>query len=236
MIGKLYGIGVGPGDPELLTIKAKRILKEVDIILTPQAKRKGNSLALDIVKKVVDYKGEIEELHFPMTYSKNELRSARDKATDKLVKYLKEDKNLAFITIGDPMLYSTYLYITERLKTSDIRTTIKTIPGITSISASTSRMNLPLAKENERVAILPDITDLKEFKNILKRFDTTVVMKLSKNYSKIKKVLKKLGLFNSSVIVSRCGQNEESIINEVDSLEDEEIDYLSLLIIKQEEF
>lgn len=234
MNGRLYGIGVGPGDPELLTIKAKKILEDVDFIFTPQARKKGRSLALSIIDEVVDYTGKVEKLYFPMTYQQKKLEEARDKATDRIIKYLKEDKKMAFITLGDPMLYSTYQYIYQRLKKKGVEKKVKTIPGITSINASTSRLNLPLVKEEEKVAIVSDISDLKEFENIINQFETTVVMKLSRNLPTALRVLRKLKLIDNSVLVSRCGQENEEIIYNLDSVDSDEIDYLSLLIIKQE--
>ena len=111
MTAKLYGVGVGPGDSDLLTIKALEVLQKVDYICAPQSGNKGDSLALEIVKEKVDIKDRVIKLNFPMTYNQNELDQAHSVAVLKIKKKLKEGKDLAFITLGDPLFYSTYIYI-----------------------------------------------------------------------------------------------------------------------------
>lgn len=234
MQGKLYGVGVGPGDPELLTLKAVRVLNEVDYICTPQVRKDRDSLALSIIKEKINCKGHIIKLNFPMTYNQDDLNHARNIAALKIRKRLNEGNDLAFITIGDPLFYSTYIYILARLKKSipDIR--VETIPGITSISACTATYNLPLAENNENIAILSEVKDENKLEQIFKMFNNTVVMKLSRNYQRIYKVLDKMGLKEKAIVMGKCGLKGEFYTEDLDSLEADEIEYLSLLISKQE--
>lgn len=232
--GKFYGLGVGPGDPELLTLKAVNILNKVDYICVPQAGEDKESLALSIVEKNIDCEGRKIKLHFPMTCAQEELDRNRDLAAAKIKRHLNSGENLAFITIGDPLLYSTYIYILNRLKKAELEYKIETVPGITSFSASTAGYNLPLARNNDNIAILADVEDESKLEETLNNFETTVIMKLPKNFQTVYEVLEKLGLKKNAIMVSKCGQKEGFYTEDLDSLNADEIEYLSLLIVKQE--
>src|SRR4030067_1997224 len=133
-IGKLYGIGVGPGDPELLTLKAVRVLGEADVVAIPKSKEESDSIALSIVKGAVDLsKKETVELVFPMTKDKEVLRKAREEAAVAIADRLKAGKNVACITLGDPMFYSTFSYLIPLVKERLPEVHIEIIPGISSV-------------------------------------------------------------------------------------------------------
>ncbi|MFW6269183.1 MAG: precorrin-2 C(20)-methyltransferase [Bacillota bacterium] len=232
MKGKLYGVGVGPGDADLLTLKAVEVLEKVDYICAPQTGKKEDSLALKIVQENINCKDKVMKLNFPMIYSKNDLNYARDVAALKIRKKLAKGKDLAFITIGDPLLYSTYIYILTRLNNGEFDFSIQTIPGITSFSACMASCNLPLAKNNENIAILPDVKDEEMLENTLKNFSNTIIMKLSKNFDKVYKILNRLQLKENTIMASRCGHKEEAYVEDIDNLSDKDIDYLSLFITK----
>ncbi|GAB6137050.1 precorrin-2 C(20)-methyltransferase [Halanaerobaculum tunisiense] len=232
MAGKLYGLGVGPGDPELITLKSKRILEEVDLICTPQSKRQKDSLALEIVKEVVDCQERVNELYFPMTSDQDKLETAWQEASQEIVNLLQQGKDIAFITLGDPLLYSTYIYILKKIKTKHPQLDVKTIPGITSVNAASSRLNLPLTEGEEKVAIVPATSSLEELECILSKFSNVVLMKVSKNYKFIVELLTKLDLKAKATFISRCGQDIEFITSDLDSLVGEKIDYLSMIIVK----
>jgi precorrin-2/cobalt-factor-2 C20-methyltransferase len=168
-----------------------------------------------------------------MTYDQEKLKKARDQAALKIKKKLKERKSTAFITIGDPMLYSTYIYILKRLKNTDSDFKINTIPGISSISASTAQYNLPLAKNDENIAILTEVKNEAKYEQIFQMFDNVVIMKLCKNLERVNKLLKKMKLKENVFLISRCGQGEEFYTDNLDEIEPEDVDYLSLIITKK---
>lgn len=232
MKGRFYGIGVGPGDPELLTMKAYRILNEVELIASPTSSDGRESIAFSIVEKGLDRRVKKLKLLFPMTRQRDELELHWGKAVTRILEELEAGKDVAFVTLGDPMLYSTYCYVVRKLKEyPDIR--ITTVPGITSISACAAAFNVPLAEGDETVAVLPGMCDPSQLEEVLRWFDNVVLMKISSNYAQIAEVLKKLELTESSFFASRLGHAGEYLSREIENLVDRKKDYLSLMIIKQ---
>ena len=130
-MAKFYGIGTGPGDSSLVTVKAINTLKNIDILYTPEAKKGGDSLALSIVKEYVPDKVEIKSRHFPMSNHGTDKIEAWEDISKEIVSDVKSGKDVGFITLGDPMIYSTYVYVMERIM-EDIE--VETIPGISSFS------------------------------------------------------------------------------------------------------
>ncbi|MFW6269761.1 MAG: precorrin-2 C(20)-methyltransferase [Bacillota bacterium] len=232
MSKKLYGVGVGPGDPELMTLKAVRILKEVDVIYTPVTKKSRDSKAFRILEKKVACKQKTKKLVFPMIYDRQKLEQAWRKNTEEIMASLSQGKQVAFITIGDPLFYSTYIYLLEKIKGRNSEVDIETIPGITSFQAASARANLPLAQKKERLIVLPEIPDQKETPDILANFSRIIILKVSRDYEKLITFLKENDLTEDFLFVSKCGYPEETIITEIKDLPEEKIDYLSLVICK----
>ncbi|MEK6713966.1 MAG: precorrin-2 C(20)-methyltransferase, partial [Nitrospirota bacterium] len=143
-MNKFYGIGVGPGDPELITLKALNVLEKVDIIFAPRAKIKEESLAREIVEKVLRKKNDIRELEFPMTNNIEELRERYLKSAELILEKMNEGKEAAYVTIGDPLLYSTYIYLVNALQELAPELIVETIPGIPAYSAVAARFNYSL--------------------------------------------------------------------------------------------
>ncbi|MBM7623607.1 precorrin-2 C(20)-methyltransferase [Sporohalobacter salinus] len=233
MAGRFYGVGVGPGDPELMTLKAKRILDKVDIICAPKSKAGKDSIALSIVDEVVSTEGKIKELIFPMTHNQDRLDKFWNEAVDGIQAELKEGQEVAFITLGDPLLYSTYIYVLKRLKNRSSAVKIKTVPGVNSFSACAAAMNQPLAEKNETLSIIPAAYDYDNLDEILDTFDNTVLMKVARNFDEVVAKLEKLEMKENSFYVSKCGRDEELLTKDLDSLLGDELDYLSLIIAKQ---
>jgi precorrin-2/cobalt-factor-2 C20-methyltransferase len=195
MTGKLYVIGVGPGDPELLTLKSVRILKETQCIFVPKGREEGSSLALSIMRGAVSLDGKkIVELHFPMMKTAphpaplprgereelpaRELDTKWNEAVHAIVPVLEQGKDAAFITIGDPGIYSTFFYLYDKLLERIPALVIEIVPGISSINAAAAQAGLYLGLGNERIAILP-ANYLDSLEETLEKFDTVVLMKVS---------------------------------------------------------
>lgn len=238
MLGTLYAIGVGPGDPELLTLKAVRVIRDVPCLCVPKGREEGSSLALQIVSKIVELKGkEIIEAHFPMkkTKSPDYLESLDFKwnaTVDAILSRLNRGIDTAFITIGDPTIYSTFFYLYDRLLELNPALKISIIPGVSSINASASRAAISLSLADEKIAIIP-ATYTDELRDILINFDTVVLMKVHKVLEKIMSLLSELELLNKATYISRVGMDDEAIYRDITKLKNEDLNYFSLMIIKK---
>ncbi|MBI5588645.1 MAG: precorrin-2 C(20)-methyltransferase [Deltaproteobacteria bacterium] len=235
--GTFYGVGVGPGDPELLTLKAINVLKGAQVIAVPRSSDSssdGLSQALRIAEKAVDLKGkEMMELLFPMTKDRESLKSARKEAAAKVAGALKAGKSVAFITLGDPMLYSTFSYLVPLVREVAPEAPVKVVPGITSYGAAVSAAVVPLAESDEKVIIIPAAYDIDEVKGLLKSFDTVVLMKVNRIFDSLLDALVSMGLDGSAILVSRVGWPEEKIVTDIKSLRGGKLDYFSTVIVKK---
>jgi len=231
--GKIYGIGVGPGDPELLTLKAYRILKDVDILCVPKSRAEKDSLALSIVTGTLNKKFEVLELLFPMTHDKQVLKDHWDAAADSMVQKAREGKTLAFITIGDPMFYSTYAYVLERVKRNHSDIQLETIPGITAFAACSSFINEPLTEGDERLAVIPAAYGLSSIREALETYDNVVLMKVNRIYDEVAELLKDMDLLDKAVYISRCGYEDQFYSTDIDGLIGSEKDYMSVMFVRK---
>ena len=231
MIGKFYGIGVGPGDPELITVKAVNILKNIDVIVCPEGKKDTKSIALNIAKDYLSDDIQILKLHFPMTYNENTLNEKWKENAQIIADVLHSGKNIAFLTLGDPSVYSTYMYLLPYLRQSNIE--VETIPGITSFCASASKVNIPLTSADETLCILPLRKGLDGLDEILDSFDNIVIMKPSHDNKTLADKISERKLDDKFVMISKCSNNEEEISYSIDRLRDQQVPYLSTVIIKK---
>ena len=211
MKGKFYGVGVGVGDEEELTLKAVRILKEADILVLPEAKKSEGSTAFEIVKNYLREDAEKLFLEFPMLEDVKEKEKIRVENAKAIREELEKGKTVVFLTIGDPMIFSTYTYILEHLEETDV---VETVPGITSFGSMASRLNIPLVigDEDLKIVSLNKNTDIhKEIEN-----NTNIVfMKLSRNFERLKKALEDTENLENSILISNCGKENEEIITDV---------------------
>ncbi|WP_432401672.1 precorrin-2 C(20)-methyltransferase [Wukongibacter sp. M2B1] len=234
MIGKFYGIGVGPGDPDLLTIKAKKLLDKVDVILAPETKDGKGSTALNIAKEHLNPDAEIVEKKFPMTYDVEVLNNSYDEIADFVKELVYAGKKVAFLTLGDPMVYSTYIYLFKRLKSKNVE--METIPGITSFCAIASKVGIPLGENEETIAIVPSVYYEKgdrKLDSIIKNIDSIVFMKASGYIDELIDELEATGHKEGSVFVSRLGLDDEVVEDNIEKRRGIKNNYLSTLIAKK---
>ncbi|MHC4307788.1 MAG: precorrin-2 C(20)-methyltransferase [Planctomycetota bacterium] len=231
-IGDFYGIGVGPGDCELLTVKAVRIIKSVDCIFAPRADSKGFSLALDIVKDVCEGKRIVEQV-YPMVKDKSKLETAWLASAKEIKRELEDGNNVAYLTIGDPLTFSTYCYLLQQLSKIIPSQNIHTIPGITSYNAAASLANFPLIEQNERLAIIPISEEVNELRPILNSFDTVILMKVAKKLDEVIELLEEMELIDKSLFASYIGFDNEFITRNLLSLKGEGKGYLSVIIVRK---
>ncbi len=231
---KFYGVGVGPGDPELITVKGLNALKKAEVIFAPKAKEKSDSLAREIVEKMLEEGKEFVELEFPMTKNAVELRKRYRNAAERICKEINMEKEVAYLTIGDPNLYSTYIYLLDALKEVAPDLMVETIPGIPAYSAVSARLNYSLAEKNERICICPVPEDLSDLREIILQNDTVVIMKVAKKLREVIALLGDMNLLEDTVFGSRIGMEGEMVIDgkiEPFAVSDME-GYLSTIIVR----
>lgn len=231
MKGTLYGIGIGPGDPELITLKAVNILKKIDVVIAPRTQKNEKSTALNIAMPHLRQNTEILELVFPMVYDENQLNEAWLDGKNTILNLLEQGKQVAFLTLGDPMLYSTYIYIFRLL--APHRVDIQTIPGITSFCAAGSRLGYPLAEGNDIVSIIPATCGQDKLARALDYSDSVVLMKVYRNINEVVDQLKSHHLSEQAVMISKCGHPDETIHYQIDRSADLKPVYLSTILAKK---
>jgi precorrin-2/cobalt-factor-2 C20-methyltransferase len=236
-MAKIYAIGVGPGDPDLLTRKAERILRTVPVICTPTGQADAASYALSIVEQFLDReRQEILVQVFPMRKVSTELDPFWDSAAAEVMERIRAGKDVAFITIGDPFLYSTFLYLYRIFQERYPEIPVEIIPGISSINAAAAAAGVPLGMAGDRIAILPATYEDEELRRTLTEFDTVVLMKVSRVFDRVYAVLQELGLDRQGVFIRRVGSDAEEVVFDLASLQGKELDYLSMLIVRKSHF
>ena len=232
-MARVYAVGVGPGDPELLTRKAERILREVPVICAPTARPDESSQALSIVEQFIDRgRQEVIIQVFPMRKEQDGLGKFWDAAAAEVAGKVRQGKNVAFITIGDPFLYSTFLYLFRILGDRYPDIPIEVVPGVSSITAAAAAAGVPLGMAAERIAIIPAAFD-EDLAKILADFDTVVLMKIHRVFDRVYRQLVESGLDSKGVFVSRAGRPEQQVESDLAGLVGRKLDYLSMLIVKK---
>ena len=229
MQGKLYGVGVGPGDPELLTLKALRLIKENEVIAVP-----GKDIQASVAYQIV--KGAYEDLDkktlipvaMPMTKDPQVLKANHDKAADQVEDYLREGKNVVFLTLGDTTVYSTYLYVHKRILERGYGAEI--VSGITSFCAVAARLNMGLVEADQPLHVIPATYKAQEMDEILKLPGTKVLMKTGKKMKQVKESIEKSG--QKAVMIENCGMPSEKIYRSAEEIP-EDSGYYSLIIVKE---
>ncbi|ALS23529.1 MULTISPECIES: precorrin-2 C(20)-methyltransferase [Paenibacillus] len=233
-IGTLYGVGVGPGDPELITVKAFRLLKESPVIAYPRKKSGAKSYALTIVEMYVDTREkEMLALTFPMTKDKEALEKQWNKTVDTVWSHLEQGKNVVFVTEGDPMLYSTYIHLMRLMKERHPEVEAISVPGISSVNAAASRLGLPLADGDEQMAIVPATNDYGQMRRALETHDCVVFIKVAKVIDLMLSVLRDLGLTDKASVLTKVTSGEEQIWRNIEELAGRELEYLTLMVVRK---
>jgi len=214
--GKVVGVGVGPGDPDLLTLKAIRVLQDANVVCAPTPNSTGHTLALDIVKQVLEGREsapEVITLIFPMIRDEAELERVWSGNTDRIAEYAREGKLVAYVSIGDPSLYSTFTYVHRQLSIKYPEITVEIIPGVTSLSACVAKARIPLASGDETLLIMPRF-DLELLKEESRLVDNIVWMKGVRNLAETIKLLTSSSRFSDKsqiLIAKRCSFPEEEL-------------------------
>lgn len=234
MKGKLYGIGVGPGDPELMTVKAARIVGEADIIITPKTEKKDGSVALNIAKPYIQEHTEIVPVVFPMVLNDDTQQEGWEEARNIIIGYLEAGKNVVFLTLGDPMFYSTYMYVYRLVEGTGYD--IETIPGVTAFCAIGSHLGYPIVEKEEVLAIVPATAPKEKIDKVLAVADDAVIMKVYRNFKEVQDTLKKHDMADDAVMISRVGLDGEEVYRGlIDMPSDTKLNYLSTILAKRKD-
>lgn len=208
--GKLFGIGVGPGDTDLLTIKACKILKKVSVICSPRSSESKDSIALSIIKPVINERLDdfiVLDPVFPMIEDKKTLEKHWDDASNSIKEYLDKGVDVAFITLGDPAIFSTFSYVLDRLSDDY---DIEMVPGITASTAVASSIGKPLVEKNEVLSIVPKIDN--RIESIINDGDSIILMKPSRNKKELEDIISSQSGKKEIYSVENCSMDNERII------------------------
>ncbi len=239
MTAKLFIVGTGPGDPELLTLKAVNTVRTCPVIISPRGYSDGISTALSILKPVINLsEKEIHELHFPMKKVKSgcdpdpEILVAWRYAAETVLAALDSGKDVCFPTLGDPAIYSTgyYLYETICGLRNDINVVF--VPGVPAMSSCSASMARPICLGDEMVAVIPATFSDSRLKEVLTLFDTIVLMKVHRVLGRLSTLLGSCDLLDCAVLVEHAGTDRERIIHDFSSL-DAHPHYFSTIIVRK---
>lgn len=222
---KLYGVSVGPGDPELLTIKAARILREADCIAVPNIGH-GRQTALDIVAQYIDGKPLID-CSTPMSNDYEIALRAYKKIADDICGQLEQGKSVAYAVLGDACVYSTYIYVHDIVRERGFQAEI--IPGVTSFCAAAAKLNTPLCEGPQSLLVVPTIKG--DVEAALDVPAVKVFMKTGKNMGELKEALATRGLLEHACAVANCGLPDEKMFPSLADA-DECTDYFTVVIAK----
>jgi precorrin-2/cobalt-factor-2 C20-methyltransferase len=233
---RLTAIGLGPGDPELVTVKGLRAIQAADAVFVPRSRDGETSLALRIAEPWIDRgRQRIVELPLPMTRNADELMPAWAAAAEVIVTTLGPAERGVYLLLGDPLLYGTFTYIWRALTSRAAEISIEIIPGVTSFAAAAAATQTVLSTTDEHVAIIPAsrATTIEKLRRLLAECDTLIVIKVGSVLPQVLAALDELGLLDTTIYAERVGMPEQRIVRDVRALQGQPQPYLSLLIVRR---
>jgi precorrin-2/cobalt-factor-2 C20-methyltransferase len=240
MTGTFYVVGVGPGDPELMTLKAARILEKSPVWLAASASKDGASTALAIATGVVRPDGkEILTHHFPMKMvhmgqdPDPDVKEAWDKAALWINGKLEKGQDVALPTLGDPAIYCSGFYVCETLLALNPEAQVEIIPGISAIGATAAAAKTPLCLGDDELVVIPAVFANDKIRDVLTRFNSVVFMKVFKSMDRLVPLLAELNLLDKAVLVERTSMGDEQVHRDLQSIVGKELHYFSTLIVRK---
>ena len=226
--GILFGIGVGPGDPELLTLKAQRLINDSDVLAYP-APETGDGLALEIVRPLLRNNPRLLPLRIPISLSPIPAQHAYDLSARLLEHELESGNSVAVICEGDPFFYGSFMYIFERLSE---RYSTEIIPGVSSPMACAAALKTPLVYRNEILTILPAPLEELELEKRLLNTDAAAIIKVGRHLPKIRRVLRHLRLEKYSLYIEHATMKTQKII-QLDKIDSQKVPYFSMILVRK---
>jgi precorrin-2 C(20)-methyltransferase len=229
--GMFYGIGVGVGNNGAVTKNASDTLNILDILYVPAAKKDDlASIAQEIIKGLINSNTVVKKRHFPMDYNTEILKSSWQAIADEIEQDVQKGKNVGFVTIGDPMVYSTYIYLLKILKH---KINITTIPGITSFLDIASKNNFPLVEGDDPLIVLPATMDTENLKSYIKNESSIVLMKVYRNFDMVVDLILSEKLEHCSLAVSNSSKEDERVYKSIRDLRKEDVSYFTTILINK---
>ncbi|UZQ53463.1 precorrin-2 C(20)-methyltransferase [Trichothermofontia sichuanensis B231] len=238
-IGTLYGLSVGPGDPELLTLKALRLLQQVPVVAFPAGRGGKPGMAEQIIAPWVQPHQQRVALTFPYVHDRDQLQAAWQAAAIRVWTFLRQGQDVVFACEGDVSFYSTFTYLAQALQqlpatlTADIRSPIPivAVPGVCSPMAAAAALTLPLTMADQRLLVLPALYAIAELETALTQADVIVLLKVSSVYAQVWPILQRHNLLANSAVIVRATGPDQQIYVDLSSYPDLQLPYFSLLII-----
>lgn len=231
---KLYAVGVGPGAPDLLTVRAAEILRRVSVIFSPRSAMGTASRALEVVASYLDRSRQrVVELAFPMEKDQEELEPAWEEAVREIVGNLGPEEEGAFITLGDVSLYSTFYYVQRILQARHPHVEIELVPGISSFSAVSALLQIPYGTADDSVVILPATFERERLARAIAEHDTVILMKVNRVLDEVIDVLEAQGVLDKAVFIERCGMPNQEVVRDLRALKGTFPGYFSLVIVNK---
>jgi precorrin-2/cobalt-factor-2 C20-methyltransferase len=231
-LGTLYGIGAGPGDPELLTLKGLRLLKQAAVVAFPAGMQGKPGMAEQIIAAWLQPNQTRLALNFPYVQDEAVLSQAWQTAADQVWHFLSQGQDVAFLSEGDVSFYSTFTYLAQTLQQAHPEAQIQTIPGICSPMAAAAALGIPLTVRAQRLVILPALYHVSELETTLDQADVLVLMKVSSVYEQVWSVLCRRGLLQRSYIVERATLPQQRVYADLSHSPSLQLPYFSLLIVQ----
>ena len=233
--GVLYGVGLGPGDPELVTVKAARIIGAADVVAYHSA-RHGRSVARSIAEPYLRGDQIEEQLVYPVTTEttahpggyEGAIEEFYEQAAARLMAHLAAGRDVVLLAEGDPLFYSSYMHMHKRISS---RFTAVIVPGITSVSAASAALSMPLVEGNDVLTVLPGTLGAEELTRRLRGTDAAAIMKISRSYDGIRRALKESGRLEQAHYVERASGGARQVIDSAGDVDPASIPYMSLVIV-----
>ncbi|MCF6327971.1 MAG: precorrin-2 C(20)-methyltransferase [Devosiaceae bacterium] len=225
MAGTFYLVGVGPGDPDLITLKGVKILCNVDMVAFPQ-KPGGASLALKIASPHLHKNIEQMPIILPMEKSRQPAKDAYDQAALKIGEQLQAGISIAYLCEGDPFFYGSAMYLFSRLSH---KYNVQIVPGISSLNAAAAAINRPLAARNEILKILPATLDDKTLLRELKNTEAAAIIKVGRHFDRVRKIITQSGHEKGAMVIEFASQPSQNI-RAVSAVDEQELSYFSIIL------
>ena len=229
--GKVWAIATGPGSSDLITVRAARQLGELDVLYAPAGRKGGDSLALSIVREFLSPTLDIKERHFPMSADQGEKSTAWDAVAQEMQTDAEHGLQVGFITLGDAMLFSTWVFLLERLRGY---VDIEIIPGVTSFACIAARAQFPLAMEQQSMAVVACTAPEEELEQALLNHECVVMMKVYGRVIQVREMLRRLGLLDHAILMAEASLPNEQCFHHLDEIhEDTKLPYFSTILVNR---
>jgi len=226
--GLLYGVGVGPGDPQLLTLKACEVIRSVDVLAYPM-NVSGTSVARSIAADFIPEDAAELAIHVPMKVERGQAQDAYDSAARLISDHLNAGRDVAYLCVGDPLFYGSFMYLAARLAETQ---KIEIVPGITSLTACAARTLTPLGGRNDILSVVPATLDEAALKSAIAGADTAVIIKVGRHFGKVRDALHADGLLSRAVILESATGEDERVTPLAD-VKQEEAPYFSTILVRR---